>query len=212
MKRDADLHRDLLEALEWDPCIRQAEIGIAIKDGVVTLTGCVDSYAQKFAAQHAAARVRGVEAVVEQIRVRLPNENECTDTALAHMIVDALRREIQVPEERVTAMVANGWITLGGEVEWQYQRTAAERAVVGFAGVKGITNLISVKPQSVATYDISHWIRNSPRRRLERDARQMASDACERGWVTHMGTMRFSANGSGETRSAGANGTEKLIM
>ena len=118
-----------------------------VKDGVVTLTGYVDSYLKKLAAKEAALRVQGVKAVANDIQVRLPGMSERTDTDLARAAREALQWDIEVPSDRVKITVSNGWVTLEGEVDYGFQRMAAERAISRLAGVKGVTNLIVVKPR-----------------------------------------------------------------
>jgi osmotically-inducible protein OsmY len=136
----------LLE-LRWDSRLQPNEIGVAVKDGVVTLTGYVDSYLKKLAAKEAALRVQGVKAVANDIQVRLPGMSERTDTDLARAAREALLWDIEVPSDRVKITVSNGWVTLEGEVDYGFQRMAAERAISRLAGVKGVSNLIVVKPR-----------------------------------------------------------------
>ena len=118
MKTDLQLQRDVLEELKFEPSIREAEIGVATKGGVVTLTGFVDSYAEKFSAERTAERVNGVKAVADDIKVKLPGSFQRSDTDIAHAVVNALRWDIQVPDDRIKASVDDGWIDLEGEVEW----------------------------------------------------------------------------------------------
>ncbi len=144
---DADIQREVLEELKWESRLQPNEIGVVVRDGVVTLTGDVDSYAKKLAAEQAALRVRGVKAVANEIQVRLPGISERTDTDLAERAKNVLLWDGQVPANNVKVTVSDGWVTLEGEVEYEYQKEAAERAVSRLAGVKGVSNLIIIKPQ-----------------------------------------------------------------
>ncbi len=144
---DENIQQEVLLELRWDSRLQPNEIGVSVKDGVVTLTGDVDSYLKKLAAKEAALRVQGVKAVANDIHVRLPGMSERTDTDLARAAREALQWDIEVPSDRVKITVSNGWVTLEGEVDYGFQRMAAERAISRLAGVKGVTNLIVVKPR-----------------------------------------------------------------
>lgn len=187
-KDDMDIQTKVMEELGWDPSVRNEEIAVAVKDGVVTLAGFVDSYAQKRAAERATERVSGVHAVAEGLQVRLPGAHVRSDTELAHQVATALQWDVQVPDDRVKARVENGWITLEGQVEWQYQRNAADRAVRDMTGVRGVTNLVTIEPR-VSTYDVTKRIKDALRRRAELDAGGIEVEARE-GTVTLKGTVR----------------------
>jgi osmotically-inducible protein OsmY len=144
-KSDTDLRRDVERALESEPRLDARRIGVAVVDGVVTLTGEVVNYAEKVQAERTAERVAGVRAVVNKIEVR-PTAKR-TDLDLAKAVADALDRDVEVPSERIKAEVEDGWVTLRGEVDWDYQRRAAEEAIQNLPGIKGIWNLIAVKPR-----------------------------------------------------------------
>jgi len=146
-RTDELIQRDVLAELKWEPRVRPNEIGVAVKDGVVTLTGWVDSYTKKWAAEEAAHRVRGVKAVANDIEVRLPGDAERTDADIAAAAVRALEWHAAVPSDQLDITVSKGWVTLKGEVEWQFQRAEAERVVRNLMGVKAVTNLITVKPR-----------------------------------------------------------------
>ena len=201
MKTDLQLQRDVLDELKFEPSIREAEIGIAAKDGVVTLTGFVDSYAEKFSAERTAERVSGVKAVADEIKVKLPGLYQRSDTDIAHTVVNALRLDIQVPDDRLKAAVNDGWIDLEGQVEWQYQKRAAEGAVRNLTGVKGVTNLITVKPKNVSTYEVGQKIKDSLRRHAERDADKITIEAKD-GRVTLRGTVSSFAERQDAERAA----------
>src|SRR3989441_9113659 len=147
MKTDSQLQRDVMEELEWEPRIDAADIGVAAKDGVITLSGSVPSYGQKYEAVEAAKRDYGVKAVVDEIEVKLPGSSERTDTDIAEAAVRALKNNQSVPDDKIKVTVRQGWITLEGEVEWQYQKTAAESSVRYRVRAKEVSNLITVTPR-----------------------------------------------------------------
>ena len=146
-RTDEEIQRAVLAELKWDARVQPNEIGVAVKNGIVTLTGWVDSYIKKWAAEEAAHRVRGVKAVVNEIEVRLPSAAERTDVDIAAAAVRALEWDAGIPIDKLDVTVSKGWVTLRGEVEWQYQKEDAERVVRRLTGVKGVTNLIIVKPR-----------------------------------------------------------------
>jgi osmotically-inducible protein OsmY len=153
MKTDTQLQRDVLDALDWEPSIEASKIGVTAKDGIVTLTGSVSFYADKHEADRIAKAVAGVKAVADDIEVRLPGSNERNDTDLAAAVVNALKWHTSIPEGKLKVTVRDGWITLDGEVDWQYQRQAALDAVRFLVGVKGVANSITLaakpKPKDV---------------------------------------------------------------
>lgn len=144
-RTDQELQNSVLAELKWDARVQPNEIGVIVKDGVVTLTGWVDSYLKKWAAEEAALRVAGVKAVANDIEIRLANER--TDGDIAAAAAHALEWDASIPPDKVHATVAKGWVTLKGQVEWQYQSEEAENVVRRLAGVRGVTNLIVVKPR-----------------------------------------------------------------
>jgi osmotically-inducible protein OsmY len=188
MKTDIELQRDVMAELKWEPSINPAQIGVAAKDGIVTLTGYVSSYAERYEAEKAAKRVRGVKAVVNEIEVKLPGSSQRTDENIAEMAVNALRSNVVVPADDIKITVSKGWIKLEGEVKWQYQRNAAERAVRYLTGVTGVTNLITVKP-SVTPTEVKHRIEEALKRSAEMDAKRINVDVQD-GTVKLFGTVR----------------------
>ncbi len=143
---DLLLKQEILDELDWEPSVDAAHIGVTVHDGVVTLTGHVPTFAQKLAAERAAKRIKGVRAVAEEIEVRLPSDHKIDDEDIAKRALDSLAWRVGVPDEGVQVLVQRGWITLRGEVDWQFQRKAAENAVRLLAGVTGVSNQISLKP------------------------------------------------------------------
>jgi osmotically-inducible protein OsmY len=188
IKSDSQLQRDVIDELRWDPSIGRTEIGVACKDGVVTLSGEIDSYSRKFSVVKAAERVAGVKAVAEDLTVRLPSSSMRTDTDIAHSVVESLRWDVDVPTEGIKARVEDGWVWLEGQTEWQYQRSAADRAVRHLTGVKGVTNLISIKQRASAP-DVSQRIESAIKRHAEQDAHNITVEAVD-GKVTLRGTVR----------------------
>lgn len=146
-RTDEEIQRDVIAELRWDARVKPNEIGVQVKGGVVTLTGWVDSYMKKWAADEAAHRVKGVKAVANDVEVRLPGDSQRTDADIAAAVVQALESDASMRLEKLDVTVAKGWVTLQGEVEWQYQKEDAERVVRRITGVKGVTNLIAVKPR-----------------------------------------------------------------
>jgi osmotically-inducible protein OsmY len=169
---DLDLKRNVETELDWEPSVNAAEIGVAAKAGVVTLTGNVSSYWQKVAAERAAMRVGGVRAVVNELEVRLPTSSERTDEDIARAAVNSLNWTISVPADRIKISVSKGWVALEGEVSWQFQKSAAESAVKRLTGVKGISNLITVKPQ-VSRGEVKTAIEAGLKRSAEVDANRI---------------------------------------
>ncbi|ALR31009.1 ornithine aminotransferase [Chryseobacterium sp. IHB B 17019] len=147
MKTDAELQKDVQDAMKWEPLLHSAEIGVIVKNGIVTLTGPVDSYAKKLQAEHAAKNVSGVKVLVENIEVRLPDPRSKTDAEIASEIVAAFESNTFIPEEKITVKVENGWVDLDGEVSWDYLRDITENAVRYLPGVKGIYNNITINPE-----------------------------------------------------------------
>jgi len=172
MTTDTQLQRDVQDELRWQPSIDAAEIGVAVKDGVVTLTGNVKNFFEKWEAETAAKRVHGVKALANDIEVRLPGDARRNDTDIARAAAEALAWNASVPRDRVKVTVSDARITLEGEVDWQYQKVAAENAVRFLLGVRGVTNEISVKPR-VTPSEIKARIENAFRRSAILDAERI---------------------------------------
>lgn len=189
MKTDSDLKLDVMDELKWEPSVDEVEIGVAVSDGIVTLSGYVDSYAEKFAAERAVERVSGVRAFADELHVRLPGAHERSDTDLAHAAADALKWNVDVPDATIKAKIAHGWITLEGSAAWQYQKTAAERAVRYLTGVRGVTNAILVKPSPVSAPDVTRRIKQALHRSAQLDAERILVETAD-GKVTLKGTVR----------------------
>ena len=188
MKSSETLKRDVLDELDWEPSIDAAAIGVLVKDGVVTLTGHVGSYAEKRAAERVVKRVAGVEGVANDIEVRLTTVAKRDDEQIAHAAVDALKWNVSVPEDRVKVLVENGWIRLQGEVDWQFQKESAENAVRNLTGVRGVTNTIGVVPR-VTPREVEGKIEAAFKRSAEIDAHQVRVETMG-GKVILSGTVR----------------------
>ena len=171
-RTDAQVQTDVLSELKYDARVLPNEIGVAVKDGVVTLTGWVDSYTKKWAAEEAAHRVRGVKAVANDIEVRLTTAGERTDADIAAAAVRALEWDAFISVDNLDVTVSKGWVTMKGSVEWQYQKNDAERVVRRLTGVKGVSNLITVKPR-VTPSDLKRKIEQALVRSAETDAERI---------------------------------------
>ncbi len=169
MKMDAELQRDVMNELKWEPTIHAAEIGVSVKDGMVTLSGDVDSYSKKWAIDRAVRRVSGVKAVTEEIKVTLPGSYKRTDEDIVKSVINVLKWNIWVPDDRVKVRVKDGWITLTGDVDWYYQKEHAENAVRHLIGVVGVSDSITIKPTvpTVKAFEVKNGIEDA----LKRNAR-----------------------------------------
>src|SRR5260221_2705313 len=188
IRTDEAIQADILEELKWDTRVQPNEIGVAVKDGIVTLTGWVDSYLKKMAAEEAALLVRGVKAVANDCEVRLPGSAERTDADLGKAVLNALRWEAAIPAGKLDVTVSQGWVTLKGEVEYAFQKRDAERVVQRLSGVKGVTNLITIKPP-VSPTDLKQQIERALIRNAETDARNITVEV-QGSKVILRGTVR----------------------
>jgi osmotically-inducible protein OsmY len=168
----SEIEQDVREELQWDPDLDASDIAVSVKDGVVTLAGFVKSYTDKYEAEAAAKRVAGVVAVANDLEVRLPSVDERPDPDIARDAVAALKSMLPISYQNIKIVVKNGWVTLEGQVEWQYQRQTAENAVRRIKGVKGVSNLIQLKPRAEPE-QIKKKIQEAFRRNAELDANRI---------------------------------------
>jgi osmotically-inducible protein OsmY len=176
MKSDSEIERDVREELQWDPDLNAEDIAISVKDGVVTLAGFTRSFTDRLEAEAAAKRVAGVHAVANDIEVRLPEIDQRPDPDIARDAVAALKSQLPISHDKIKVIVKDGWITLEGSAEWQYQKTTAENAVRKIKGVKGVTNVIQLKP-AVQPTDIQRKIQEAFKRSAEVDADRITVEA-----------------------------------
>jgi len=188
MKSDRVLQIDVLDELRWEPGVNATDIGATVKDGVVTLEGTVDSFAEKWAAEKAVKRLPGVKALAVELKVKLPGSSERSDADIARTAENALDWNISVPEDRIKVTAEKGFLTLEGEVDWQYQKSAAEGAVLYLTGVKGVSNQITVKPK-VAPIEVKEKIEAALKRNAILDAERITVQA-DGGKVTLTGSVR----------------------
>jgi osmotically-inducible protein OsmY len=176
MKSDSEIERDVRDELKWDPDLDADDIAVSVKNGVVTLAGFTKSYTDSWEAEAAAKRVAGVLAVANDIEVRLPEIDRRPDPDIARDAVTALKAQLPISYDRIKVVVKDGWITLEGAVEWQYQKSTAEYAVRKLKGVKGVTNVITVKPK-VEPSELKRKIQEAFKRNAEVDANRITVEA-----------------------------------
>lgn len=184
MIKDTHIRDDVQREMFYTPGLNAATIGVTVRDGVVTLSGAVDSYAQKLAALHAAERIANVRAVASELEVRLPGPRIPTDTDLAQAAANTLAWNSSVPPGRIRIRVENGWITLEGTVDWQVQKDAASAAIGDLNGVKGVDNLVSVNP-ALDAEDIKEQIESALRRSATIEDRNVLVEATSDKVVLH---------------------------
>ena len=188
MKPDAVLKGDVLDELEWEPSINAARIGVAVKEGVATLSGEVASYHEKVEAERAALRVEGVKGIASEIEIHLPGTSHRSDADIARAAIDTLQWNSSIPPNHIKVVVKKGWVTLEGDVDWGYQRTTAEDAVRRLTGVTGVSNQVAVKARPTSA-GIKTRIEQAFKRSAEVDASRIAADIMD-GTVTLRGTVR----------------------
>ncbi|AMP00124.1 BON domain protein [Collimonas arenae] len=208
MKTDRQLRQDVMDELAWDPSINDTDIGVEVKDGVVTLEGHLSSYAEKYAAERAAQRVAGVKGVAVEIDVRLPGTSERSDADIVRASELALEWNVLVPKDKVKVLVEDGWVTLSGELERDYQRVAAGNAIRNLMGVIGVSNQISVKP-AVLPSDVKVKIEAALQRRAHIETQrltvlvngdQVTLTGPVRSWSERYAALQAAAAASGVTR------------
>jgi osmotically-inducible protein OsmY len=169
LRSDTDIQKDIIAELNWEPSLRDDDIAVSVRDGVVTLAGFTDSYVDRWKAEQVASKVKGVKAIANDIEVKLPSSSTRPDPDIARAALDALRWNISVPHDRIKVKVEKGWVTLEGDVDWYYQKEAAERSVRYLTGVRGVSNLMTLRARPVPA-DIKQKIKDALQRGAEFDA------------------------------------------
>jgi osmotically-inducible protein OsmY len=186
---DISIRQDVLDELEFEPSLDAAHIGVAVENGVATLSGHVASYAEKLAVEQAVRRVKGVKAIAEEIEVRYPGDKRTADDEIAARALSILRWSAVVPADSVMIKVQAGWVTLSGQLNWDYQRRAAEAEVRRLSGVSGVKNAITIKPLTQAS-DVKRKIEDALKRSAELQAQKISVLVQEGGKITLEGQVR----------------------
>ncbi|MFC5499412.1 BON domain-containing protein [Caenimonas terrae] len=187
MKSDNQLKLDVTDELAWDPAVNATNIGVIVNNGVVTLTGHLDTFAEKHAVERAVRRVAGVRGIAVELDVKLAPSHKRSDSEIAQAATNALRWHALVPADRIKVEVEDGWVTLSGEVDWGYQSASAEQGIRPLVGVRGLTNAITIKAR-VNNKDVAEQITAALRRHAEREAHRIGVEV-EGGVVTLRGTV-----------------------
>lgn len=188
MTTDSEIQKNVMDELIWEPSLNASEIGVAVKDGVVTLSGTVDSYTKKLSAERATKRVVGVKAVAEDIVVKLSGVGKKTDSEVAIAVLNALKWDYSVPDDKLKVRVENGWVTIEGDVEWEFQKEAARKAIENLSGVVGVFNIITISPKVKPT-DIKQKISSAFHRSATIDSGKI-NIVTNGGTVTLIGKVR----------------------
>ncbi|HEY1388118.1 MAG TPA: BON domain-containing protein [Ktedonobacterales bacterium] len=199
LKTDAQLQEDVLDELRWDGRVQPNEVGVTVKDGVVTLSGEIETFTKKWVAEEAALRVRGVKAVANDLEAHLPSMAERTDEEVAQAVVRALTWDVDVPASEIQVTVSNGWVTLKGKVDVLFQRVAALRAVRHLTGVRGVSNLLEVRQATPAPADVKQRIERALVRNAEVDAKGIRIEIHD-----HTAVLRGIVRSDAERRAAAA--------
>lgn len=200
MKSDSQIQKDVMEELKWQPQLNSSEIGVAVKNGVITLSGQVDTFSKKLAAEKAAKKISGVKAIAEDIQIGVSPVYNKTDAEIAATVLNALKWHTGVQDEKIKIKVENGFVTLDGEVEWEYQRHNAKVAIQNLAGVRGVYNLISLKP-SIIPADVEEKILAAFKRNAAVDAERITAEVTG-SKVVLRGTVRSLAEKEDAVKAA----------
>ena len=175
MKSDIEIQKDVIDQLKWEPFLNSSQIGVSVKDGIVTLSGQVDTYSKKLLAEKAAKKVSGVKAIAEDIQVGISPTYKKTDAEIAEAVINALKWHTMIPEDKIKVSIEEGNVKLEGEVEWEYQRNQAKTAIENLTGVKFVSNLIAVKPK-VTPYELQLKINSAFQRNANIDAAKISAE------------------------------------
>lgn len=198
---DGTLRQDIIDELDFEPSIDAADIGVAVENGIVTLTGHVPTYAQKVTIEDVVRRVKGVKGIAEEIEVRPLGANQTADDEIAKRAINTINWNTSVPDNAVQVKVQKGWLTLTGKVEWQYQKTAASNAVRDLSGVVGVTNQIDIK-QRASAYDVKKRIEDALKRNAEIEAQAISVNVLDGGKVRLEGRVHAWSERSAAERAA----------
>jgi len=215
MKTDTQLQQDVIAELRWEPSVQSERIGVEVKDGVVTLTGQVNSYSEKLYAESATQRVAGVNALAVELNVELPGSGQRTDADIARSVRTGLEWSTAVPTGAIKAMVEGGWVTLTGEVDWQYQRRAAADSVRYLAGVTGVSDEIAIKPKvrvSAVVGDIEAALKRSAVEDAKRISVSVQGAEVTLTGTVHSWTERDTATTSAWATPGVLNVVDKMTM
>jgi len=200
MRTDSEIQRDIEDELRWDPSLENDDIAVSVRDGVVTLAGFAKSYLDKWHAERVASKVKGVKAIANDLTVKLPSSSERADPDIARAALDTLKWHIAVPSNHIQVKVDKGWVTLEGDVDWNFQREAAERTVRSLTGVRGVTNLITIKARPTPQ-DVKQKIKEALERGAQFDADRITVDI-DGNKATLKGTVRSYAERRDAERAA----------
>jgi osmotically-inducible protein OsmY len=175
MKTDMEIQKDVIDQLKWEPFLNASQIGVAVKNGIVTLSGQVDTYSKKVLAEKTVKKVSGVKAIAEDIQVGLSPAYKKNDTEVAEAVVNALRWHTMIPEDKIKVSVEDGNVKLEGDVEWEYQRNQAKTTIENLSGVRFVTNLIAVKPK-ITPYELQQKITAAFQRSANIDASKVTTE------------------------------------
>ncbi len=198
---DGTLRQDIIDELDFEPSIEAADIGVAVENGIVTLTGHVPTYAQKMTVEDVVRRVKGVKGIAEEIEVRPYGSNRTADDEIAKRAVNTISWNTSVPDDAVQVKVQKGWLTLTGKVDWQYQKTAAADAVADLAGVTGVTNQIQIRPRA-SSFDVKKRIEDALKRNAELEAQAIHVNVLDGGKVRLEGRVHAWSERSAAERAA----------